>query len=201
MGGIIVILILALFVGLIYFYEIRQAYKTSHLGDAQKSQIINSLTTNMDNLVKAATAPGTTISSDDLTKFKDMLSDVKSLLDEKTTGIEGFTRGQIAITVIFILGAAIILITFSLRSNDTLVTNVLSMLSATLAAVVGFYFGGKAAETAGGTKGGTAGGTAGGTKGGTTGGTTGGTKAGTVGGTTGGAAGGTTGGTTEKTKV
>ena len=63
-------------------------------------------------------------------------------------GISGFRRAIIALTVILILGIAV----FHLLVNDTdpnskaVVNNVLSMLAGLVAAIAGFYFGGRFTE-------------------------------------------------------
>jgi len=63
-------------------------------------------------------------------------------------GISGFRRAIIALTVILILGIAV----FHLLANNTdtnsraVVNNVLSMLAGLVAAIAGFYFGGRFTE-------------------------------------------------------
>ena len=64
-------------------------------------------------------------------------------------GITGLSRASIALTVIIVLGIAMvhILVKECPATNDSqIVNNVLSMLAGLLAAITGFYFGGKAAE-------------------------------------------------------
>jgi len=143
-GAILVIAIFAIFIAAIYLYEIEKAYANApKIKDDLKKQVIDHLTANMDKLVEKATQPTTQISSGDLVKITEMNNEIQKLLENEPTGIQGFTRGQIAMTVIFLLGTAVILVTFSLKPDSTMLNNVLSMLGATLAAVVGFYFGGK----------------------------------------------------------
>jgi H+/gluconate symporter-like permease len=72
------------------------------------------------------------------------------------TGIRGLSRSTIALTVIVILGIAVFHILVNgigsthTADNNTqinmIINNVLSMLAGLLAAITGFYFGGKAAE-------------------------------------------------------
>ena len=63
-------------------------------------------------------------------------------------GISGFRRAIIALTVILILGIAV----FHLLANNTdtnsraVVNNILSMLAGLVAAIAGFYFGGRFTE-------------------------------------------------------
>ena len=71
------------------------------------------------------------------------------LLEKSTPGIQGLTRGVLALTVIVILGIAIIHILVggiqgSSEDNTQIINNILSMLAGLLAAITGFYFGGKA---------------------------------------------------------
>ena len=142
-GAILIIIVLALLIGGIYLVELYLAYKhTPIIPDADRTSLIQTLKTNMDALGAKIAQPGTSLTADDLAKYTDMISEVKSIAVNEPTGIQGFTRGQIATTVIFLLGAAIILIVFSSSPNPNVLNNVLSMMGATLAAVVGFYFGG-----------------------------------------------------------
>jgi len=73
---------------------------------------------------------------------------VMANLKEPIEGISGFTRGMIAFAVILILGIATMLILFATSGDPQLVNNIISMLGATLAAVVGFYFGGRTTQEA-----------------------------------------------------
>jgi hypothetical protein len=69
------------------------------------------------------------------------------VIRQPVEGISGFTRGMIALGIIFVLGISIILIFIAKNGDSQLATNTLSMMETSLAAVVGFYFGGKAAQT------------------------------------------------------
>lgn len=82
------------------------------------------------------------------------MTELREFLSENAKappGISNLTRGMIALTVIVILGIAV----FHLLANppaggeSQTVNNVLSMLGGLLAAITGFYFGGKAAEPKG----------------------------------------------------
>ena len=73
---------------------------------------------------------------------------VMANLKEPIEGISGFTRGMIAFTVILILGIATLLVLFATSADSQIVNNIISMLGATLAAVVGFYFGGRTTQDA-----------------------------------------------------
>ncbi|MGD0535526.1 MAG: hypothetical protein ABR999_08850 [Methanoregula sp.] len=80
--------------------------------------------------------------------IENLFNAVMANLKEPIEGISGFTRGMIAFAVIFILGIATLLILFATSADSQIVNNIISMLGATLAAVVGFYFGGKTTQDA-----------------------------------------------------
>ena len=63
-------------------------------------------------------------------------------------GIPGLARATMALTVIVILGIAVfhILVKGAPGDNSQIVNNILSMLAGLLAAITGFYFGGKTSE-------------------------------------------------------
>jgi hypothetical protein len=61
------------------------------------------------------------------------------------TGIKGYTRGLLALSIILLLGCSL----FYLIGSDeemSLVKEILTILSGTVSALVGFYFGGRASE-------------------------------------------------------
>ena len=64
-------------------------------------------------------------------------------------GTVGIARTTMTITIIVILGIAVLLI-LTESINSEVVSTVLGALTATLAAITGFYFGGKTAESAAG---------------------------------------------------
>jgi hypothetical protein len=80
--------------------------------------------------------------------IENLFNAVMANLKEPIEGISGFTRGMIAFAVIFILGIATLLILFATSADSQIVNNIISMLGATLAAVVGFYFGGRTTQDA-----------------------------------------------------
>lgn len=63
-------------------------------------------------------------------------------------GIPGLARAVMALTVIIILGVAVvhILVNGAPENGGEIIDNVLSMLAGLLAAITGFYFGGRTAE-------------------------------------------------------
>ena len=139
-----IIIILASLIGVVYLYEISRAYNLAGT-PAKREENVKTLLSSVQTLVEKVTSQAT-VSTADITQVSTLLNSVKDLVDEPT-GIVGFTRGQIATTVIFILGVAVILIMFALKADPQIVNNIVSMLGATLAAVVGFYFGGKGATS------------------------------------------------------
>ncbi len=74
----------------------------------------------------------------------------REVAGKEPEGISGFRRSIIALTVILIIGIAMfhLLVEKNLSNDisDELVRNVLSMFTALVAAIIGFYFGGKPAE-------------------------------------------------------
>lgn len=79
------------------------------------------------------------------------LSELKVLLREvgkPPPGIPHLTRGIMALTVILVLGIAVFHIVVKGTAGDSsrIVDNVMSMLAGLLAAITGFYFGGRAVE-------------------------------------------------------
>lgn len=67
-------------------------------------------------------------------------------LGKSPPGISGLARTVMALTVIVILGIAVLHILVQESANTNIVDNILSMLAGLLAAITGFYFGGRAAE-------------------------------------------------------
>lgn len=63
-------------------------------------------------------------------------------------GVQGLARTIIALTVMVVLGLSIfhIMVFTTNPGNSELVNSILSMLAATLAAITGFYFGGRATK-------------------------------------------------------
>ncbi len=69
-------------------------------------------------------------------------------LEAPPAGVPGLARATMALSVVAVLGLATFhLLVFGTPAGDTqVINNVLSVLGGLLAAVAGFYFGGKAAE-------------------------------------------------------
>lgn len=78
----------------------------------------------------------------------DELNAMLSELQKAPPGIPGLTRGSLALTVLVILAVAIIHILVVRRGVvGTEINQVLTLLGGVLATIVGFYFGGRTAET------------------------------------------------------
>jgi len=80
------------------------------------------------------------------------LNELKEFVKESgkaPPGIPGLARATMALTVIVILGIAVfhILVKGAPGDNSQIVNNILSMLAGLLAAITGFYFGGKTVES------------------------------------------------------
>lgn len=81
------------------------------------------------------------------------LEELKEFIKESAKpppGIPGLARAVMALTVIVILGIAVthILVEGSPKDDSQIIDNILSMLAGLLAAITGFYFGGRTAEKA-----------------------------------------------------
>jgi hypothetical protein len=87
-------------------------------------------------LIDKAAANGLTVD-----ELKSLLAEVKGPLST----VVGTARTPIALTVIVILGIAIAHLLVRGESGD-IINNILSMLAGLLAAITGFYFGGRQAE-------------------------------------------------------
>ncbi len=77
------------------------------------------------------------------------IKELKRLLEESRIpppGIPGLARATIALTVIIILGIAVFYILLDPTKDSNVVNNLLSLLAGLLAAITGFYFGGKTVE-------------------------------------------------------
>jgi hypothetical protein len=79
------------------------------------------------------------------------LDELKEILEwsgKAPPGIPGLARATMALTVIMILGVAVfhILVKGAPGGDSQIINNILSMLAGLLAAITGFYFGGKTAE-------------------------------------------------------
>jgi hypothetical protein len=83
----------------------------------------------------------------DKLELKELQEFIKEI-GEPPPGIPGLARAVMALTVIVVLGIAVIhiLVEGPRGDNSQIINNILSMLAGLLAAITGFYFGGKTAE-------------------------------------------------------
>lgn len=72
-----------------------------------------------------------------------MTTSIIDLMKQPVEGITGFNRGMISFGILFVLSIAVVLIFVANNGDPQLANTIMSMMGTTLAAVVGFYFGGK----------------------------------------------------------
>jgi hypothetical protein len=122
------VLTLVLFAGIPFVLDICLSYLSSLLS---KKQTLNLL-------IDKASADKL-----DLEELKEFMKEI----GKPPPGITGLARDMMALTVIVILGIALFHILVNNADKDNLIiNNILSMLSGLLAAITGFYFGGKKSE-------------------------------------------------------
>ena len=122
------VLTLVLFAGIPFVLDICLSYLSSLLS---KKQTLNLL-------IDKASADKL-----DLEELKEFMKEI----GKPPPGIPGLARAMMALTVIVILGIAVFHILVNNADKDNLIiNNILSMLSGLLAAITGFYFGGKKSE-------------------------------------------------------
>ena len=71
------------------------------------------------------------------------MTSILDLMKQPVEGIAGFNRGLISFGIIFVLSIAVVMIFVAKNGDPQLANTIMSMMGTTLAAVVGFYFGGK----------------------------------------------------------
>lgn len=126
---LIYVLVVALFAGLPEILDICLAYNS--VNKTQKRLI--------DKLIDKAS-----LDNLDLKELKEFTKEI----GKAPPGIPGLARATMALTVIVILGIAVfhILVKGAPGDNSPIINNILSMLAGLLAAITGFYFGGKVGE-------------------------------------------------------
>ncbi len=72
-----------------------------------------------------------------------LTTSILDLMKQPVEGIAGFNRGLISFGIIFVLSIAVVMIFVAKNGDPQLANTIMSMMGTTLAAVVGFYFGGK----------------------------------------------------------
>jgi hypothetical protein len=140
-------ILIALFFLIPYCLDIWWTYRLAQERDKIVHEIMTSSLQNYASLTKPSGAADNCCEQSEKT-IENLFNAVMANLKEPIEGISGFTRGMIAFTVIFILGIATLLVLFATSADNQIVNNIISMLGATLAAVVGFYFGGRSTQEA-----------------------------------------------------
>ena len=123
---VVYITVVALLMGVPWVIDIIMAYKSQ--GEIRRL------------LINKASVNGITP-----TELRELLKACK----EAPGGIQGLSRASMALSVILILGIAIFHLLVNGKGTDgesQIISNVLSLLGGLLAAITGFYFGGRAAE-------------------------------------------------------
>ena len=70
---------------------------------------------------------------------------ISSEIGKPVIGIKGYTRGLLALSIILLLGCSLFYLIGS-GGDMSLIKEVLTIMSGTVSALVGFYFGGRASE-------------------------------------------------------
>ena len=127
-----------------YLFELMSAYNLARKRDEQAQEILKSSVSDFITSLKAQNCP---LTNEQLDRFYDkVFAPIQETLKQPVSGVSGSTRGIIAFTIIFTVGISAILIMFAKGGDPQIVNNVISMLAATLATIVGFYFGGRGAQ-------------------------------------------------------
>jgi len=141
--AVIFTVLVMLFILIPYIWEIRNSYALAKDRDERAQAIMESCIPDFIARLKNQNIPMT---DDEIGKIcEKVLVPVQETLKQPVVGITGFTRGMIAFAIIFLVGISVMLIMFANKGDPQIVNNVISMLGATLAAIAGFYFGGKTA--------------------------------------------------------
>lgn len=127
---LVYVVIVALFISLPWVIDIFMAYRSQN----KTRKLL------LDKVIDSASKGGLS------------LDELKELLKESNKapgGMQGLSRASMALSVILILGIAVfqLLAKAAPTAGDSqIVGNILSMLGGLLAAITGFYFGGRSAE-------------------------------------------------------
>jgi hypothetical protein len=139
-------LLILFFILIPYIIELRSAYALARKRDEQAQEILKSSIKDYIDSLKAQNCP---LTDEQLDRFYErVFAPIQETLKQPVSGVTGSTRGIIAFAVIFIVGISAMLIMFATGGDPQIVNNVISMLAATLATIVGFYFGGRGAQDA-----------------------------------------------------
>lgn len=127
-----------------YVLELWKAYDLAWRRDEKAQELLKSSVAEFIASMKSQNSP---LTDEQLERLYDrVFTPIQEILKQPVTGITGSTRGIIAFAIIFIVGVSVILIMFAKGGDPQIVNNVISMLGATLATIVGFYFGGRTVQ-------------------------------------------------------
>lgn len=139
-------ILILIFILIPYIIELLSAYHLARKRDEQAKELLdNSITKFISSMESNDSCP----TDEQLDKFYEkVLVPIHSTMRQPVAGIAGSTRGIIAYAIIFTVGITVMLVMFATEGDSQIVTNIISMLAATLATIVGFYFGGRTAQDA-----------------------------------------------------
>jgi len=139
--AVIFSMILFLFILIPYILELRKAYDLTRKRDEKAQDLLKSSVTEFMTSMKAQNSP---LNDEQLDRLYDRIfTPVQEILTQPVTAVTGSTRGIIAFAIIFTVGVSVMLIMFAKGGDPQIVNNIITMLGATLATIVGFYFGGR----------------------------------------------------------
>jgi acetolactate synthase regulatory subunit len=139
---IFTVLIMAFFL-IPYVLEIYLSYSLAGKRDEKAKAILESC---IPNFITQLKAHNNQMTEEEIGNVcEKVFLPVQETLKQPVNGIVSFTRGMIAFAIVFLLGIAVMLIMFATKGDPQIVNNIVSMLGATLAAIAGFYFGGRTA--------------------------------------------------------
>jgi hypothetical protein len=146
--GVLSALIFSLLIMIIilfpYLLELSNAYSLVRKRDEQAQEILKSSVAEFISTLRGQNVP---LTDEQLDRFYErVFAPIQETLKQPVSGVTGSTRGIIAFSIIFTVGIATMLIMFAKGGDSQIVNNVISMLAATLATIVGFYFGGRTVQ-------------------------------------------------------
>jgi uncharacterized protein involved in tolerance to divalent cations len=126
-----------------YLYELYCAYQLARERDKNAQTIFESTVKDFMSRLKMQGS----ITDEQLSSLYDrVFTPIQETMKQPVSGITGSTRGIIAFAIIYTVGVATMLVLFAKSGDSQLVNNVVSMLAATLATIIGFYFGGRTVQ-------------------------------------------------------
>lgn len=143
-SAILFSLLILVIILLPYIIELSNAYSLARKRDEQAQEILKSSVAEFISTLKGQNCP---LTNEQLDRFYErVFAPIQETMKQPVSGVTGSTRGIIAFAIIFTVGIATMLIMFAQGGDSQIVNNVISMLAATLATIVGFYFGGRTVQ-------------------------------------------------------